>query len=138
MKLGGNYSRLPSITEKKASFFMFYFFPWSPACPDSYFSPCLLCLPHIVLPTLIHPLRWRSSATSKLMKWKEWRMEVLSLPESALIRPLNPPHHSFLLRLDVFHLCCRTPAFHYLPMAADEGDEGRLSASTRFVKVPSD
>jgi hypothetical protein len=91
----------------------------------------LLCLPHLFL------LAKRSSATSKPTKWREWRMEVPSLAESASIRPLNPPHRSFLLRLDVLHLCCCAPAFHDLSEAADEGDEGRLQASARLVRLLS-
>jgi hypothetical protein len=31
----------------------------------------------------------------------------------------------------------RALAFHDLPVAADEGDEGRLSASARLVEPPS-
>jgi hypothetical protein len=63
-------------------------------------------------------------------------MEVLSLPKLALIHPLNPPHRSFLLCLGVLHLCCCAPAFHDLPVVADEGDEGRLAASTWLVGPP--
>jgi hypothetical protein len=39
-------------------------------------------------------------------------MEVLSLPESSSIHPLNLPHRSFLLlRLGVLHLCCCMSGF---------------------------
>jgi hypothetical protein len=63
-------------------------------------------------------------------------MKVPFPPESASIRPLNPPRRSFLLRLDVLRLCCRAPAFHGLPVAVDEGDEVRLPASAGLVGPP--
>jgi hypothetical protein len=63
----------------------------------------------------------------KLMKWREWRMEVLSLPKSASICPLNPPRRTFLLHPSgmVHHLCCE-PTFHDLSVAAIEVDEAQL------------
>jgi hypothetical protein len=63
-------------------------------------------------------------------------MKVPFPPESASIRPLNPPRRSFLLRLDVLRLCCRAPAFHGLPVAVDEGDEVRLPALAGLVGSP--
>jgi hypothetical protein len=51
---------------------------------------------------------------------------VPSLPESASIRPLNPPHRSFVLELDVLHLCCRRPG---LPRPSGGSGRGRRGAA---------
>jgi hypothetical protein len=51
---------------------------------------------------------------------------VPSLPESASIRPLNPPHRSFVLELDVLHLCCRAPG---LPRTSGGSGRARRGAA---------
>jgi hypothetical protein len=90
----------------------FYFFPSSPASPVSPISSLLLRRIPQLLPASIRPIRWR--------------MEVPSLPESASIRPLNPPHRSFVLELDVLHLCCRAPG---LPRPSGGSGRARRGAA---------
>jgi hypothetical protein len=91
-----------------------YFFPSSPASPVSPISSLLLRRIPQLLPASIRPIRWR--------------MEVPSLPESASIRPLNPPHRSFVLELDVLHLRCRAPGLPRRGAAFGLGAAGRAAA----------
>jgi hypothetical protein len=98
-------------TQKKIEH-RFYFFPSSPASPVSPISSLLLRRIPQLLPASIRPIRWR--------------MEVPSLPELASIRPLNPPHRSFVLELDVLHLCCRAPG---LPRPSGGSGRARRGAA---------
>jgi hypothetical protein len=120
---------VPAIHYRKNASLFTFFFPFVSGAP----SPNLF-LPFISYGALTSsflrppsPLQWRSSAMMKLMKWREWRMEVLSLPKSASICPLNPPRRTFLLHPSgmVHHLCCE-PTFHDLSVAAIEVDEAQL------------
>jgi hypothetical protein len=120
---------MPAIHYRKTLHFSRSFFPSSPAPhPRTYFfpsSPTVPSPPPSCAPP--SPLRWRSSMMMKSMKRREWRMEVLSLPKSASICPLNPPHRAFMfLPSGVVHYLCCAPAFHDLPVEAVEVDEARL------------